>query len=89
MVFKATPGVGLCLSPTPEPHQEEAIHVPIWGPQDADELGPPAQSGAGPRAGSRGPHRGQGLRGCESPAVLAPPSLPAGCGQGTPAVGDS
>jgi hypothetical protein len=46
------------LSPMPEPHQEETVHVPVWGPQDAHELGPCAESGAGTHAGGRGSHHG-------------------------------
>lgn len=40
-----------CPLPAPEPHQEETVHVPVWGSQDAHELGPCAESGAGTHAG--------------------------------------
>lgn len=63
-------------SPSPEPHQEEAVPVQIRGPRDADELGPRAQSGAGARAGGRGPHGGQGLRGGECPAGCTQVPIP-------------
>ncbi|EAW50603.1 hCG2042495, partial [Homo sapiens] len=45
--------------------------------QGTDELGPRTQSGAGTRAGGRGPHHGQGLRGCESP-LMPPTTFPTG-----------